>query len=135
MYIINNFVFGHNMSLNKELNNAISDFDFEFEKEISGKLFEVRTPYHGGQVDGDTYSVIFGIIITGDDGNKNYVSEVRAAKLENYISDYNEFLEACISELKLGKGTYNDDYDEFLDKLISYLQSTKPGFYSVESSS
>ena len=52
-----------------ELNEKFCEFDISFSKLINGKKYEVNTPYHGGQVAGDVSSVIFGIIVTDDDGD------------------------------------------------------------------
>ena len=76
MYTFNIYCFGHDLSLNKELNNKLSEFDFEFSTKINGRNWEINFPYHGGQVQGDCYSCIFGTQITDDDNNKNYIKEV-----------------------------------------------------------
>ena len=134
MYIIDNFVFGHELALNKKINNALVDFDAEFSTLVNKKRFVVEFPYHGGQVAGNTYSVIFGAPITDDDGNKDFIKEVRNAKEEDYADDYNKFIEEYIVALNENLGQ-DAEYDAFIGELIDYLKNTKPGFYSVESSS
>ena len=134
MYVINNFVFGHKLSDNKELNNTLCDYGIEYHKNINGKKFEVEFPYHGGRVNGDTYSCIFGMLITADDGNNDYIKEIRNSKEEDYLTNYNSFLESFIVMLNENKGQ-ESDYDAFVEKLIVFLKNTEPKFYSVESSS
>jgi hypothetical protein len=134
MYIINNFVYGHKMAEHKELNNELWQFELEFRKVINGKRYEVDFPYHGGQIRGDVISVIFGTVITDDDGNSDYSKEIRLAKEEDYEKEYQIFLEAYIEDLNANKGE-ESDYDQFVEKLIPFLRATKPDFYTVESSS
>jgi len=134
MYTFNHFVFGHDLSVDKELNNSINELDIEFNTTINGKEFEVDFPYHGGQVHGDLYSCVFGHIITDDDNNKDYINKIRTAKAEDYIEEYNVFISALIDDLNNNKGI-DDDYDQCVDKLIAFLQSNKPYFYTVEASS
>ena len=64
MYTFNNFIFGHNLSKNKELNNFVHSIGLEFNKKINDKLFEISCPYHGGRVRGDIFPIIFGTNIT-----------------------------------------------------------------------
>ena len=118
MYVINNFVYGHDISVNEKLNNMLCEFDLEFSKYVNGKDFEVSFPYHGGQVSGDVLSVIFGTIITSDDGNKNFSKEIRNAKTEDYEEDYKVFLKAFIDSVLENKGLDEDGYDEFADELV-----------------
>ena len=59
MYTFNNFIFGHELGKNKELNNLLHDFDIEIRMMINDKLHEIDFPYHGGQVRGETYSCVF----------------------------------------------------------------------------
>ncbi|MBA3984986.1 MAG: hypothetical protein H0X63_00015 [Flavobacteriales bacterium] len=134
MYTYNNFVFGHNLSINKELNNSLHEFDICFSTRIGLKKFEISTPYHGGKCSGDTQSVILGVLITDDDNNTNYIDEVRNAKEEDYIHDYNIFLDKFKAALIEDKG-HESDYDEVADNLIEFLDTNKPGFYSVQASS
>lgn len=134
MYTYNLFIFGHNLSLNKELNNMVHDFDFSFQKTINKKRFELDTPYHGGTLPGDIYPVSFGHTITDDDQNPNFVGEVRNAKEENYINDYNEFIKSLKEDLIADKNV-EADYDKLVDTFISFIDNNKPGFYSIEVSS
>ena len=137
MYTFNIFCFGHDLSLNKELNNKLSEFDFEFNTNINGRNWEINFPYHGGQVQGDCYSCIFGTQITDDDNNKNYIKEIKNAKESDYIDSYNQFLKILISELE--NYTNLDEYEEEIKKIIEelkiFLSENEPGFYSVEASS
>jgi len=134
MYTYNNYVFGHQLSVNKELNNELTEFDYEFSISINNKSFEISTPYHGGQCSGDVYSVIFGHVITDDDQNPDFVNEIRNAKEEDYIKEYLEFIKQVKVDLIRDKGL-EKKYDEFCDKLITFIDSTKHTFYSVEASS
>jgi hypothetical protein len=134
MYTYNIFVFGHDLSVNPKLNEAVCEFDIEFRDTLNKRKFEVSTPYHGGQVAGDLQSLIFGIVITDDDGNKNFINEVRNAKEEDYLADYQALLAKFIVDLESNKGE-EKEYDDLVDKLIKFLNSKKPGFYSVEASS
>ncbi len=141
MYVINNFVYGHEMAVNEKLNNALHEFDVEFRKHINKKDFMVDFPYHGGQCAGDVSSVIFGTVITDDDGNRDFSKEIRNAKAEDYKEDYKIFLKSYIDYILENKGLDEEgfdefaNYDEFADKLVNFLQSTEPDFYTVQSSS
>ncbi len=140
MYIYNEFIFGHQLSIDKELNNDLCDYDIEYQKTINGKKFEIDFPYHGGQVNGDTYSCVFGVVITDNDGNPNFIDEVRNSKEEDYLSDYNIFITSLIKDINDNRGLEEDeemnkDYENFANRLIEFLQSNKPKFYEVELSS
>lgn len=130
MYTYNILVYGHDISNNPELNNQLVDYDLEFYSDG----YEVDFPYHGGQVRGDVYSVVFGEYITDNDGNPNYITKVREVKEEDHKEGYLKFVEKYKNYLLEDKGV-EDDYDEFVDKLVEYLDKTEPCFYSVEASS
>jgi hypothetical protein len=123
------------MAVNRELNNFIHEYDLVYDSKIDGEQYEVSTPYHGGQCAGDLYSTVFGIQITDDDSNPNYVDEVRAFKESDYKESYNKFVIEYIDVLK----SFIED-DEFLDEretlleLVDFL-NTEPSLYSVELSS
>lgn len=134
MYTFNYLVFGHNLAINHELNNAVHEFDLSFQTTINGKEFVVDTPYHGGQVNGDTLSVVFGCNITSDESNPDYINLIRNAKEEDYLADYNKFIDELTKDLTSNKGE-EGDYDKFVDELIKFLKENKPTFYSVEASS
>lgn len=137
MYIINNFVYGHRMFRSPALNNEMVENELSFRTNVNGKIYEVDFPYHGGQVDGDIYSVIMGHLITSDDGNENYTDEMIAViQNENeYREEYNIFLKRYIENIEGGRGGYGENYDSVLDDLIEYLNNTEPEFYTVQSSS
>lgn len=139
MYTFNLFVYGHKMSENKELNNKVSDFDLYCPKFINNKKFEIDCPYHGGQITGDVYSVVFGTVITDDDRNPNLISEIQNMKKEDYEKDYLEYLDFVKKDLVDNKNIDGDEEDQeynlFVDELIDYLDNTEPQFYQVESSS
>ncbi len=138
MYTYNEFVFGQNLFLNKELNLRVHDFGLECRYNINGKKFQLDHPYHGGQVAGDNLSVILGHSITDDDNNPEYINTVRNKKEEDYIKDYNEFVKLLKEELLTIKGTnekMGEEFDKTIDDLIEFLDSTSPGFYTVEISS
>jgi hypothetical protein len=124
------------MSVNKELNNFIHDYDLVYDSKIDGKNYEVSTPYHGGQCAGDLYSTVFGIQITDDDGNPNYVDEVRAIKESDYTESYNKFVLEYIEDMKsLIEDEEFSDEKETLLELVDFLINTEPSLYSVELSS
>ena len=136
MYIINNFVFGHDLSKDREVKNGLHDMDVYFKKNVDKIDFEVSTPYHGGQCGDVSYSVIFGTIITDDDGNPDYVKGVRNAKAEHYVEAYAKFLTAFKRDLLDNVVAFDDpEYAEYVPKLIEFLDTNEPDFYSVESSS
>lgn len=135
MYIIKNFFFGHNLSINKELNNLVWEFDVYFNRTINNKQFVIETPYHGGQVDGDTLSIFCGINITDDDGNDLFLDIIQSSKKEDYEQEYNVFINQVIDEILLDKEDGLPDYNEFADKFVKFLKETTPEFYFVESSS
>lgn len=138
MYTYNEFVFGQNLSLNKELNLQIEEFLLEFSYNINGKTFKLDHPYHGGQVAGDNSSVVLGHVITDDDDNPEYIDVVRNSKEEDYINDYNEFIKQMKAELLTIRGTVGEggeEFDKTIDDLIEFLDSAPLGFYTVEISS
>lgn len=136
MYTFNVLCYGHKMSVNKELNNFIHDYDLVYDSKIDGKNYEVSTPYHGGQCAGDLYSTVFGIQITDDDGNPNYVDEVRAIKESDYTESYNKFVLEYIEDMKsLIEDEEFSDEKETLLELVDFLINTEPSLYSVELSS
>lgn len=136
MYTYNIFCFGHKMADNKKLNNFISELDLEFSKSINGKIYKVSYPYHGGQVNGDTYSTIFGYEITDDDNNPDYINVIRNVKEEDFIKGYNIFISEYINMLKTDDfSDLNEDELKILTELIDFLEKTQPCFYSVQASS
>lgn len=80
--------------------------------------------------DGNVYSCVFGTQITDSDCNPNYTKEIRSAKYEDYIEDYNQFIDWVKSEIL----TWDDDIG-VVQRLITFLDTNKPDFYSVEASS
>lgn len=136
MYIIKNLVYGHEMANNRSLNNNVNGFGIELSEEINGKKFEISSPYHGGQVDGDVLSVIFGCCITDDDNNPKFMEQLVKAheNEENYKRDYNQFLNKFKNDLNKDMGE-EETSDEFFQELIVWLDNTEPKFYFVESSS
>ena len=139
MYTLNLFCFWHKMSLDKELNNLIVDLDLYFKTSINGRDWELSFPYHGGQVNGDCYSIIFGTVITDDDDNENYIDEIRNANEKDYINDYNEFITKLLiafdEDAKICDAETNGEYSKILDRLKKFINTNKPEFYSVEVSS
>jgi hypothetical protein len=120
------------MSENPKLNNFIHDMDLEF----SYNKYEVDCPYHGGLIRGDIFPIIFGIQITCDDDNPDYINTIRNAKEEDYIQPYNEFLKEYLNFLKFDDfSDCDEDVLKNLSELIEYLENTNPCFYSVEASS
>ncbi len=147
MYTYNIFCFGHEMALNKELNNFLRYYEMEFFDTIKGKEWQIDFPYHGGQVKDDTYSCVFGTIITDDDNNPNYVNEIRNAKEENYLADYETFLDKLLTQCEddvihmnetfssLEEIEYREAYKQLIDELKEFTKNNKPTFYSIEASS
>lgn len=136
MYTFNYFCFGHKLSNNKELNNELQNWDFSYKKIINNRKFELYFPYHGGQVLGDTYSCVLGIIISSDESNPNYINEIRNAKESDYLDDYNLFLSDMLKDFD------SDNYAEFeievletIAKFKDFLTKNNPEFYHVEASS
>lgn len=134
MYTSNCFCFGHQLASDKKLNNLLQDWDVYFKININGRYWVVDFPYHGGQIDGDTYSCIFGTNITDDDDNPFYIDEVRNAKEEDYLTDYKIFLGKVVSGLEQD-AKLQPEFKDVVDKLKKFLQTNKPKFYSVEISS
>ena len=138
MYTYNIFCFGHELSKDKELNNLLREWDIEFEEKIDKRIWEIDFPYHGGKVRGDISSCVFGTVITTDDRNPNYINIVRKAKEEDYIDDYNKFLNVVIARIEENVELREEselDFEELITKLKSFLKENKPKFYSVEVSS
>ena len=138
MYTFNIYVFGHNLSKDKELNNSLNSFDIQFGKKINGKDFELQFPYHGGQCGDVTYSCVFGCQISTDEFNPNHINEIRKFKEEDYIKDYSLFIDALKEELSKWKGSVDMD-DEEMDQIIvdlfTFIDNNEPELYSVEASS
>ncbi len=138
MYTYNVFCFGHNMMNNPELNNKLREY-ITYSTQIKNKKYVVEFPYHGGQVCGDVSSCIFGVEITDNDNNKNFLNKIRNAKESDYIDEYNEFLKKLIKDLDEDKTNAHEDcdigYDYFVEELKNYIQTHKPEFYLIEVSS
>lgn len=157
MYTFNIYVYGHDFSQNKELNNGLSEiYDMEFTDKVILKgrevEFEVDFPYHGGQVAGDVYSCVFGYVITDDDvyepkGRASYINDIKNFNENTYYDHYMVFVdhfkkefEEIITELDQDprfKQTKKDKEfnQEFKKKLFDFLDNTQPTLYSVEASS
>ena len=136
MYTFNYFCFGHDLSVDKNLNNTLNEYDVEFFLSINKKDWQVDFPYHGGQINGDCYSCIFGTVIASDDNNRNYINKIRNAKEEDYINDYNEFLTKLFIDLESdAQGEYENEMKLLIFQLKTFIKKHKPGFYSVEASS
>lgn len=141
MYIINNLMYGHNLSENRELSELIWEYDVDFKREKNGVCYRVHRPYHGGQVADEIPSIMFGAEITDDDGNRDYIKQAREAKEETYQKDYQEFVQEFLTDLKANVGLDEDyaddeeDYSKFVEKMEKFLSENEPEIYSVESSS
>lgn len=141
MYIINNLMYGHDLSKNKELSDLIYEYDVDFRWTKNGVQYTVEMPYHGGQVAGDCPSIFFGAWIANDDGNKNYVKEVREAKEETYKADYQEFVQEFLIDMKSSLEEFlelegsNGEAAKFIQEVEKFLSENEPEIYSVESSS
>ena len=137
MYTYNMLVFGHNFSIDPQVNNAIHDFDLEHLEVINGKTFEVSMPYHGGQIAGDTFSVVCGFEITDDDQNTNYLAEVKAFVEADYVENYRLFIESYkkVVVLPFLKETESKEEFRVVAAILTFLESREPGVYTVEASS
>jgi hypothetical protein len=148
MYTYNILCFGHELASNKELNNFLMMYDVEFFDVIKGNEWQVSFPYHGGQVKGDTHSCVFGNIITDDDDNPYYLQEVRGLKEEDYLPDYQIFLDKLFAECQddiehmntnfnksLEEIEYREAYIQLIGELKQFIKKNKPKFYTVEASS
>ena len=136
MYTYNIFCFGHELAKNKELNNLLDEFDLEFKCKIGDKIWEIYFPYHGGQVDGDTLSCIFGCKISHNDRNPNWLKTIRGAKKEDYIFDYGIFLKKLFTELESPENLgIEEEYDNLVDSLREWVYNNEPDFYMIEASS
>lgn len=137
MYTYNIFCFGLQMSTDKELNNFLWELELDLNKKINQKEWCVNFPYHGGQVNGDCYSCVFGHEIIDDDYNPEYVNTIRNVKENDYIIDYNLFIEEFYKELLLVEEVLLEkEYDTtLLERLKNFIKTSKPTFYTVEVSS
>lgn len=140
MYTYNIYCYGHKLAVDPKLNNEIGDWDVYFNKEYPSGDYGIEAPYHGGQILGDTQSIVFGIQITTDDSNPDYVTEVRNSKEETYKRDYKQFVEDLKEDLldsiesnPIDKET--KEYAKVVNKLIKFLDTHEPEFYTVEASS
>ena len=136
MYTFNILCFGHEMAKDKQLNNELNDWDIEFSMKINDRMWEVDFPYHGGQI--GYCSCVFGIRIADDDNSPNYIEEIRTAKEEDFIDDYNKFLQNLLDGLEKDveiAGIHEKEIKLIVDKLNIFVKNNKPKFYSVEASS
>ncbi len=96
----------------------------------------MRTHYHGGKF---TAPYIIGFNITDDDGNSNFINEVRKYKEEDFIEGFNIFKKDLLIAIEDDINTCKIDNDseslEWLDKFKDVVLNTAPEFYSVEVSS
>ena len=132
MYTYEVVLFGHNISIDEDLNNKLHGYDMKFSKTLNGKKFDMDTPYHGG---GGVYPIIFGYYLTDTDNNPNFIKEIRSAKEEDLINDYNIFLEEFKQMLIDNLGCYEPEYDEFVKEILIFFDEHQPEFYSVQVSS
>lgn len=126
MYTYDLIIFGHRLNDEPELNKIIGENDlvFEFDK------YEVETQYHGNSID---YVISFGIEITDTDcSNPFYIDKIRNFKEEDYIKDYNIFIEKYIESLNEIK---EDEEILEIEKVINFLKTNKPKLYSLQVSS
>jgi hypothetical protein len=141
MYTYNIYCFGHQLALDKNLNNSLYSEDVVFSKKINGKKFVIEYPYHGNQIFGeDTVSCIFGIEITDDDNNPYFIEEVKSSKEEDYLDDYriflNNFFKQCEEDfVSMKESEYVEEYKSLINNLLIFTQNNKPKFYTVEVSS
>jgi hypothetical protein len=145
MYTYNSYVYGLNFSVNKKLNKFLSDNDLEFRSKINGTDFECTFPYHGGQVAGDTVSVIFGHRFTDTDGNPGHVKEIFNYDKEKSKASYQQFAGAYILELDEfikeaeKENWFNEkelaEYKATIEEIKEFIRNGEPDIYSVEESS
>lgn len=134
MYTYNLVCYGHQLSLNPDLNNSLNELDLEISTRINNKKWEIDFPYHGGQCSGDVYSCVFGTIIIDDDNNPNFVDEIRNLKEEDYASDYDTFLDFVFKEIEDIMET-EPDIVEVFNSLNEFVRNNQPKFYQVQVSS
>lgn len=136
MYTYKLLIFGHDISSDEELYDDMVQADINFSAKV-GKIgdeelsFEVKTHYHGAS---DTTPYTFGIQITDDDNNPNYIKTVRALKEEDYMEMYENGLGQLIASLESDRGD-SIEFDRFLDGLATFVKDNKPTFYAMEVSS
>ena len=143
MYIINEFIFGYDLNEDLELKQMIEDIDLEFSKSINGLNFEIYRPYHGSCMSLKDCPIQFGVSITDDDMNSDYVNEIRNAKEEDYLDSFKEFVEIFKKEAfnaysEKDKVKYFKEYEEYtntLKEIIKRLDNLEPKFYTLETSS
>jgi hypothetical protein len=129
MYVSNQFIYGHKLSIDPNLNDNVGHevMNYSFTKEVNGKLFSVEEQYYG---DGfDPYSILFGCRIS-DDNMIDYISDIRNAKESNYANDYREFLKFLKEDLK-EKRKNNRDIRGVIDDLLEFIKTHDPMFYSI----
>ena len=129
-------VFGHDFSVNATINNTIHGYDLEYSSTVNDKEFEVSNPYHGGQIAGDTFSVVCGYTVSDDDSNKQYLKQVKQFVEADYLADYLAFVEEY-KEFLLETISETDDEDEKteIQAVYDFFGSHEPSLYSVEVSS
>jgi hypothetical protein len=132
MYTFNLFCFGHNLAKDPELNNDLSSkIDAEFSTVIHNNRWELKFPYHGGQIN-PPWACVLGLEIS-DSETKNSVQTLRSFKEEDYIDDYNKFLKMMLSSLR--ETLIEADDLEVIDRLEVFLRENSPEIYIVEVSS
>ncbi len=133
MYTYNIFCFGHQLEKNPDITDLVYELDLVFKYRVGDLKYSVEFPYHGGKCDGDIYSIIFGVEITDNDFNPDFIDQVRNAKEEDYKEGYNLFLDEYKKYLN---DCITDDEDEVqIKNIIEFLDNYDPKFYSVEVSS
>lgn len=133
MYTFNLFCFGHELALDKDLNNELEEM-ISYHIKIKGKTWEIDFPYHGGRVAGDIMPCVFGRIITDDDHNPLFLDEVRNSKESDYMEDYNIFITNLYKDLDEDL-KMDPSFEEFYNRLKKFINENKPKFYLVEVSS
>jgi hypothetical protein len=119
------------LSKDPELNNDLWKIDTEFSTTINKNRWELRFPYHGGQLY-PPWSCILGLEIT-DSKTKNAVEIFSQFREELYIDDYNKFLK--MMSISLRKNFTKTDDLKVVERLESFLDENSPEIYIVEVSS
>ena len=143
MYIINEFVFGFDLNDDLELKQLFSNIDLEYSEKIDKKDYEISSPYHGSCMSLKDCPILFGVTITDDDMNDEYVNEIQSAKKEDYIDSFNEFIERFKKDSgnqysEDEKVKYFDEYTEYtesMNNIIKGLEKLEPKFYSLQTTS
>lgn len=153
MYTFNIVCFGLDTNNIEGLRDILCELDYEFSSSVivpgredeknRDNIYRISSLYHGN----DEEPWVFGAEVTDNDGNPNFINEIRNLKEEDYLPTYYQFKREVLKEIDEDKVRLHnspsdelsqeeiDDEVSLLEQLKSILENNEPSFYQIEASS